>query len=246
MNNAKKTTGTLVFHMLAMLLCVSLFVGSTFAWYVLSVTNSDNKIQVGNLDITVLDGEGSELKTVTENETEIDPVLFNGVSWRPGTVAYENLTLRNDGNLPLDYEIALAIKTMNHIQDSDEDTTNDKSLKDVLKVAVLEGHVASEEENSAVIEAVSEWKSMESFLYKSSLEKSDQAAEGSDEKKLAVIIYWKSTDEDSTYNVSAAETSDGQTLFVELGLQVTATQTDPGSDTFGNTNTLGNEEGNEG
>lgn len=246
MNNAKKTAGTLVFHMLAMLLCVSLFVGSTFAWYILSVTNPDNKIQVGNLDITVLDGEGTELKTVTENETEIDPVLFNGVSWRPGTVAYENLTLRNDGNLPLDYEIALAIKTMNHIQDSDEDTANDKSLKDVLKVAVMEGHYASGTENSAVIEAVSGWKSVESSLYKSSLAKSDQAAESSDEKKVAVIIYWESTAEDGTYNVSAAETSDGQSLFVELGLQITASQKDPGSNTFENVNVLGNEEDNQG
>lgn len=224
MNNSRNTAGTLFLNILAMLLCASVFIGSTLAWYILSVTNESNKIQVGELDITVLDGEGNKLEPTIESGVEREAILFKGISWRPGTLAYENLTIKNDGSLVFDYEISIKVKAGNTIKDGDEEDNNNKSLQDVIKVAVVEGHIASDKDDAGVIAAVSGWTSIENFKTEGSVETSDAAMEGSGEKELAVVIYWEETANDSDYNVSTSNTSDGKPLFVELGLQFDATQ----------------------
>ena len=39
---------------LSLLLCVSMLIGSTFAWFTDSVTSAGNKIQAGTLDVQLL------------------------------------------------------------------------------------------------------------------------------------------------------------------------------------------------
>ena len=56
-----KTRKSLWAAAFALLVCIALLVGTTFAWFTDSVTNSGNKIQAGTLDITLeeLDSEGN-------------------------------------------------------------------------------------------------------------------------------------------------------------------------------------------
>ena len=51
MTNTKKS---LIFSALSLLLCCALLIGTTFAWFTDSVTNTGNKIQAGNLSIDAI------------------------------------------------------------------------------------------------------------------------------------------------------------------------------------------------
>ena len=65
MVNTKKS---LIFSALSLLLCCALLVGTTFAWFTDSVTNTGNTIQAGNLAINAYAydiGEGGERFTIT-------------------------------------------------------------------------------------------------------------------------------------------------------------------------------------
>ena len=69
MNNTKSTTRALLLSIMAMLLCVVLLVGTTFAWFTDSASTAVNKIQAGTLDVklemkqgdTWVDAEGQTL-----------------------------------------------------------------------------------------------------------------------------------------------------------------------------------------
>ena len=51
MANSKHTKRTLLASILSVAVCVTMLVGSTFAWFTDSVTSGNNKIVAGNLDI---------------------------------------------------------------------------------------------------------------------------------------------------------------------------------------------------
>ena len=51
--NKKTTRKALVLSLLSLLLCCSMLVGTTFAWFTDSVTSANNIIKSGNLDITL-------------------------------------------------------------------------------------------------------------------------------------------------------------------------------------------------
>jgi len=71
---------------LALILCLSMLVGTTFAWFTDSVTSGSNIIQAGNLDI------GMEFTGDLKPADGSDPVwtdassgaIFNYENWEPG------------------------------------------------------------------------------------------------------------------------------------------------------------------
>ncbi len=103
MKNTKRALGI---SLLALLLCVSMFVGTTFAWFTDSVTVAGNKIQAGTLDIELwkteyndyMDQPGEE-GFVEKNITNDAAPIFNSDLWEPGYLAYTNLTVKNVGTL---------------------------------------------------------------------------------------------------------------------------------------------------
>ena len=60
MTSSKSTKRALIFSALAILMCVAMLIGTTFAWFTDTASTGVNKIVAGNLDIEVkytLDGE---------------------------------------------------------------------------------------------------------------------------------------------------------------------------------------------
>ena len=51
MNNTKTTKRALLSSVTAMLICVAMLIGTTFAWFTDSASTAVNKIQAGTLDI---------------------------------------------------------------------------------------------------------------------------------------------------------------------------------------------------
>ena len=100
MTNKKNTKKALFSSVLALLLCCSMLIGTTFAWFTDEVKSGTNVIAAGNLDVDVYTADG---KSVQDAENLFDDVAL----WEPGAVAYENLTVKNLGTLALKYQLSI-------------------------------------------------------------------------------------------------------------------------------------------
>ena len=89
---------------LTLIMCVSLLVGVTFAWFTDSITNSGNVIQAGNVDITW------EYKTLGVEEayapvTAETPLFDEGTVWEPGLSKGYDFKVTNSGSLAADFKL---------------------------------------------------------------------------------------------------------------------------------------------
>ncbi len=106
MTKTKTTKRALLASVLSLLLCVSMFVGTTFAWFTDEVSVTGNKIVAGTLDIELwkstyndwMDQPGEE-GYAEENITDSTEPIFNSELWEPGYLDYTNLTVKNVGTL---------------------------------------------------------------------------------------------------------------------------------------------------
>ena len=105
MNNKKATKRALLTSVMALVMCVVMLVGTTFAWFTDTASTGVNKIQAGNLDIEVeytLDGETwKDLDRATD--------IFQKGLWEPGHSEVVGLKIHNAGNLALKYSISMNI-----------------------------------------------------------------------------------------------------------------------------------------
>lgn len=98
MTKQKSIKHALLMSALAIIMCVSMLVGSTFAWFTDSVTSVGNKIQSGTLklDLEVLDNDGN-WTSIKNDQT----ALFNYEKWEPGYTEFKILKIVNEGSLAL-------------------------------------------------------------------------------------------------------------------------------------------------
>ena len=105
MNNKRATKRALLTSVMALVMCVVMLVGTTFAWFTDTASTGVNKIQAGNLDIEVeytLDGE-------TWNDLDRATDIFQKGLWEPGHSEVVGLKIHNAGNLALKYSISMNI-----------------------------------------------------------------------------------------------------------------------------------------
>ena len=105
MTNIKSTKRALLLSALSLLLCVSMLVGSTFAWFTDNVTSTNNIIKSGNLDVELeyYDGDSWEKVTATTN------VFEENTLWEPGHTEVVYLKVSNLGTLALKYNLGINI-----------------------------------------------------------------------------------------------------------------------------------------
>ena len=65
MKNTKTTKRALCSALLALVLCVAMLMGTTFAWFTDSASTAVNKIQAGTLDVQLLAEDGTSLEGQT-------------------------------------------------------------------------------------------------------------------------------------------------------------------------------------
>ena len=112
MNNTRTTKRALLSSVIAVLICVAMLIGTTFAWFTDSASTAVNKIQSGKLDVALemsTDGtnwetaEGKTLTFKTADNRAADKIL-----WEPGcTYELPQLRVVNKGNLALKYKIQI-------------------------------------------------------------------------------------------------------------------------------------------
>ncbi len=112
MTNSKNTKRALYASVISMLLCVTMLIGSTFAWFTDNATTNVNTIQAGKLDIELLDGNSEEAeslegKTLTFAKAEAAPEN-EAVLFEPGAkYSLQQVWLHNAGNLHAKYQVVI-------------------------------------------------------------------------------------------------------------------------------------------
>ena len=97
MTNSKQTKSALFSSVVALLLCFTMLLGTTFAWFTDNASSSVNKIQAGTLDIQLLDASGNSLEGKTLSWQKATGHENNEVLWEPGcTYNLQNITIKNN------------------------------------------------------------------------------------------------------------------------------------------------------
>ncbi len=115
MNNRKQTKRALLTSIMALVMCVVMLVGTTFAWFTDTASTSVNKIEAGKLDVALemedststtgwTNAEGKTLEFKKAAKAPADEKVL----WEPGaTYELPKLRVVNNGNLAIKYKVAL-------------------------------------------------------------------------------------------------------------------------------------------
>ena len=111
MNNKRATKRALLTSIMALVMCVVMLVGTTFAWFTDTASTGVNKIQAGNLDIELqmkdnngkwVNAEGKILPFLVEGKIPADGTQ---ILWEPGCTYYvPEVRVLNKGNLAVKFE----------------------------------------------------------------------------------------------------------------------------------------------
>ena len=109
MTNAKATKKALLSSALSLVLCFSMLLGTTFAWFTDSVTSANNIIQSGNLDVVL------EYKTDWSDDwavvNESTKLFKENALYEPGYTEVVFLRVSNAGTLDLKYDLKVNINS---------------------------------------------------------------------------------------------------------------------------------------
>ena len=107
MTNKKTTRRALFSSIMALLLCCSMLVGTTFAWFTDSVTSTGNIIKSGTLDVTMEWKDATATgKQISYKDASAGPI-FNYDLWEPGYVEAKNVKISNVGTLDFKYQLGI-------------------------------------------------------------------------------------------------------------------------------------------
>ena len=115
MNNKRATKRALLTSVMALVMCVVMLVGTTFAWFTDTASTGVNKIQAGNLDVDIIGEDGKSLDgkslsfvkagLTTDAGAEIDPNATTEILWEPGCrYLTQGFKIANKGNLALKWK----------------------------------------------------------------------------------------------------------------------------------------------
>ena len=226
MNNKRATKRALLTSVMALVMCVVMLVGTTFAWFTDTASTGVNKIQAGNLKMEV-----TYKNTVGGGFKEVDkatPVFNNDALWEPGHVEFAVLNVKNIGTLALKYKLGINIASETG---STNVYGNGFKLSDYIKFAVIDGEsnnlsdrdkLVAEAEKSESVAALNAGYTKENHLL----------AGTTDNEKVVTLVVWmpKSVGNEANYKVAEGITAPS----IDLGINVVATQLTYENDSFGN------------
>ena len=222
MTNSKSTKRALLGSVLALVLCLAMLIGATFAWFTDSASTGINKIQAGNLDVK-LEYKNSDKQTFTE-ATKDTPVFKDGALWEPGHVEYVVLKVSNAGSLALKYKLGMNIA--NEVGSTNVNGDAFK-LSDYIKFAVLDGDQTVDGADRDTLVAAAD--AADSKLISAGYAAEEHLAAGADAAKIVTLVVWMPSTVGNEANHKTGVTAPS----IDLGISVVATQDTVESDSFG-------------
>ncbi len=205
----KSTKKSLLMSVVSLMLCVSMLIGTTFAWFTDQVTSGVNKITAGNLDIELYHSADGAASVSDDARVSDETMLFQTDKWEPGKVVYENFIVKNEGNLALKYYMGLNRLTAwtagaetydyNYVVEANG-TVTDRSLMDVIKVAILNGQNFTGDRTEA--QGLTYIGTLKEFISAGNTENpgnegfiSVGSLEAGGERNFSIVLYWPSDTE---------------------------------------------------
>ena len=214
MNNKRATKRALLTSVMALVMCVVMLVGTTFAWFTDTASTGVNKIQAGNLDVE-LEYKNSDTAVFTKADKNTE-VFKDGALWEPGHVEYVVLKVSNAGNLALKYKLGINIASETG---STNVLGNEFKLSDHIKFGVVDKDLSGKTRDEMVA-AVTDGKlikggytSVETPLYPT-------GTEDKDTEKTVTLVVWMPT----TVGNEANHKTGAAAPTIDLGISVAATQ----------------------
>ena len=148
MTNRKSTKRALLGSIMAMVLCLAMLVGATFAWFTDTASTGVNKIQAGKLDVALemKDAAGQWVSAEGKTLDFVKAAAGEQVLWEPGcTYELPQLRVVNNGNLALKYKVIITgINGSAKLNEAIEWTIGDVAMG-------AEQHLAAGESNAFTI-----------------------------------------------------------------------------------------------
>ena len=138
MNNKRATKRALLTSVMALVMCVVMLVGTTFAWFTDTASTGVNKIVSGNLKVDII-GADSDSHIEKLNFTKAAGAEGEALLWEPGCrYLTQGFRIANKGNLALKWKAE--INKDNIVDGKAAPTAKDgKSLLDVIDFYVVTG-----------------------------------------------------------------------------------------------------------
>ena len=92
---------------LCILLCISMLLGSTYAWFTDRVSTKNNIITSGNLDLEMYWTDDPSTGVWNNVEEDAFNTIFSYDNWEPGYTDVKYIKLVNKGNLALNYDLSI-------------------------------------------------------------------------------------------------------------------------------------------
>ena len=221
MNNKKATKRALLTSIMALVMCVVMLVGTTFAWFTDTASTGVNKIQAGNLDVKLM--YSTDMQTWKE-ATEQTKLFSDNALWEPGYTQVVYLKVVNAGNLALKYEAGFS---KNYTSNRGKNVNGDwYRVDNYLKIgtAVTETKFANREDVWSAIAATEKTLAKDIMLTDGWI----TLKAGESSKPFAVAIYMPTSvgNEANASRLRASSVSG-------LGIEVRATQATVENDSFG-------------
>ena len=157
MTSSKSTKRALVSSALAILMCVAMLIGTTFAWFTDTASTAVNKIQAGTLDVKLLAEDGvTSLEGATLEWQKAAGAEDEDILWEPGCrYKLQPIIIKNAGTLALKYKIVISgIAGDAKLNEAIEWTINGVSLDEekpllagAFDTLTIEGHMKKEAGN---------------------------------------------------------------------------------------------------
>ena len=107
MTSSKSTKRALISSTLAILMCVAMLIGTTFAWFTDTASTAVNKIQAGTLDVDIVDKNGDSLDGKSLSFKDVNN--NTDILWEPGaTFNLDSFKIVNKGNLAFKYKVIIS------------------------------------------------------------------------------------------------------------------------------------------
>ena len=221
MNNKKATKRALLTSVMALVMCVVMLVGTTFAWFTDTASTGVNKIQSGNLDVKLMYSTDMQTWKEATDQTK----LFNdNALWEPGHTQVVYLKVVNAGNLALKYEAGFS---KNYTSNRGKNVNGDwYRVDNYLKIGTAETETkfANREDVWSAIAATEKTLAKDVMLTDGWI----TLKAGESSKPFAVAIYMP-TSVGNEANASRLRPSS----VSGLGIEVRATQATVENDSFG-------------
>ena len=216
MTKKHSTKRALLTSALSLVLCFSMLLGTTFAWFTDSVSSANNIIASGNLDIELEYWKGNQWVDVSGKSD----ILTNKL-WEPGVTEVAYLRVKNAGTLALKYQ--LGINIVDEIGGTNV-AGDSFLLSDYIQFGVVEnvnGETGAYANREAAVAAVENAKKISAGYTKAS------TMEATDVLYLALVVYMPTTvGNEANYKKGTTAPR------IDLGINVVATQFTSESDSF--------------